>query len=754
MKLKYIHGNVEFFIQAFWKKKSVFQINNLNVQNKYYCLCMFPYPSGKLHIGHIRNYTIGDIISGYARLKNASVLNTIGWDSFGMPAENAAYDNNISPEDWTFNNIFNMRKQLKRLGFSFDWGKEITTSNPNYYKWEQLFFIKLHKSGLVYKKDGFINWDPVDKTVLANEQVINGRGWRSNALIKRVKIKQWYVKITDYANELLDDLDKLPGWSNKVKYMQKNWICKIVKFECLFYVKEIDKILKIFIEDIFCIYLIKKIILHKDHELADLLATIKDGTYVCNPMNGRKIKLSIAINTYEENCDKYYFLMFKSSFFWIKKNRVFRYTKKSQFKKVLIRIMFLKSILKKSDRFKLQDWCISRQRYWGSPIPIITCVNCGVIPVNENKLPVVLPGIKIKKNVKFSLRSVKNFYLTRCCICNNIAFRETDTFDTFFESAWYYVKYLSKKSINTYYLNKWLPVDQYIGGIEHATMHLIYARFFFKVMRDFGILKSDEPFINLLTQGMVLMDGSKMSKSKGNIPDQEKLIKKYGADTLRLFIIFSAPAEHSFEWTYNGISGCKKFLDKIWRYAISLKNNIIIKGYFDITKINFEGRVIKLLMKFNNIIGMIYDSLNTSYSFNVVVAYLMQLLRVLEDVKFDKPENVCLSMKMFRALLIILSPITPHIVNFIWTYILHESKLIITEKLPCRIKNIYVEKKLINIFVFINNKFIKKFFISNILSDNDIKKSILSDNDIKEYISLKDIKRIIYKKNKMMNIII
>ncbi|HFL8819444.1 MAG TPA: class I tRNA ligase family protein [Candidatus Azoamicus sp. OHIO2] len=752
MTLKYISENVEIFMQWIFKKNKNFIVNELNSQNKYYCLCMFPYPSGKLHIGHIRNYTIGDIIAGYARLKGKNVLNVIGWDSFGIPAENAAYRNNVAPKDWTVQNILNMRNQLKKLGFSFDWSKEVTTSNTNYYKWEQLFFIKLYNSGLVYKKEGFVNWDPIDKTVLANEQVINGRGWRSNALIKRVKIKQWYFRITDYANELLYNLDLLPDWPNKVKEMQKNWIGKSVVFEFLFRVEKFNVDVSICLDDIFFVYLIKKIVFFKDHNL-NLFFKKHKITHIFNPITKARIKIVIKSVFNDISGENYKLIMCDKFDFWKFKNIFFKYVKISCLKNVLFKLIVVKRCLEKKECFKLQDWCVSRQRYWGAPIPVLYCNSCGILTENENKIPVVLPFITAKKHTKFSLKNIKKFYSTRCYACGDIANREIDTFDTFFESSWYYIKYLSKEWINTFCLNKWLPVDQYIGGIEHATMHLIYSRFFYKVMRDFGIVFSDEPFLNLLTQGMVLMGGSKISKSKGNIPDQEKLIECYGADTLRLFVMFAAAADQSFEWTDNGINGCKKFLDKIWRYSYLLRNKSV-DVILDESVLFFNDDMLNIIIKFNNFIDKIVVNLEKNYSFNVIIAYLMQMLKLLDNIILDISCNIYLSKRIFKSLLVFLSPITPHITNFMWTYILLEETCIINESIPKKIKNMYLTIKRYEIFVFINNKFKVKLFVERECTRCEVEMLIAEHSVIKKYLCGKNIKNVIYKDNKMINIII
>ncbi len=745
MRINYVPENVEIFIQNIWYKKKIFIVENLNVSKKYFCLCMFPYPSGKLHIGHVRNYTIGDIISNFFRLKDFKVLNTIGWDSFGMPAENAAYNNNTSPYFWTVNNILNMKKQLRRLGFSFDWTKEIMTSNVNYYKTEQLFFIKLYNSGLIYSKYSFVNWDPVDKTVLANEQVVDGKGWRSNALIKKRKIKQWYVKITDYANELLDDLFLLHEWPTKVKEMQKNWIARNIFYQIKF--DEID--FCIFLNNILDLYILKSIYLNDK----DFFKKNKNYN-ILNFLSGKYVNYKFKKNI--SNDDNFFLKFFSNKNFWNFSNFFFKYINIKYFKRVVLKILFLKKILKKVEKFKLQDWCISRQRYWGTPIPILYCNNCGVIPENVNKLPVVLPILKSKRH-KYKLKSVRNFYNTSCWICHKECFRETDTFDTFFESSWYYFKYLSKNYINNNILSTWLPVDCYIGGIEHATMHLIYSRFFHKVLRDFGLFTCNEPYIKLLTQGMVLMDGSKISKSKGNIPDQEKLIFEYGADSLRLFIMFAAPVDQSFEWNSNGIVGCKKFLDKIWRYGVFLYNKNI--NYL-INEIDFEfsKEALLFIFDFNKIVDFIYSCLEKNNSFNVIISYLMQILKLLDKlsnklVLYSK-EFFYLFVRIYIFIISFLYPITPHIISFIWIFFLKKDILLIYKSLPGKIVNKYILNKNNNIMLFINNKFKCKIFLDDNFDNQYLKNFIFNNFIIKKYIDNYKIKNLIYKKSKLINIIL
>ncbi|HIH2763211.1 MAG TPA: class I tRNA ligase family protein [Candidatus Azoamicus sp.] len=746
MYFKYIPVKIERYIQYFWKVNSVFEFDKYNKLNKYYCLSMFPYPSGKLHIGHIRNYTISDIISGYKRLQGFNVLNPIGWDSFGLPAENAAYKNNILPGSWTYSNIKIMRKQLKKLGFSFNWNREITTSKVDYYKWEQLFFIKMFNSGLVYKKTSYVNWDPVDKTVLANEQVIDGMGWRSNAIIERKKISQWYFKLTEYADRLFNDLDNVLEWPSKVIDMQKKWINKRIGFNINFNSVKTKFLFNFFLECIKRLYFLDKIFLSKEHILLDFFYK---RFFLINPITFKKISICF-LDMSNDNVNNIYRLNYKKkidvslhSYSYLFKN-----LKKSVFKNVLFKLLYQDKKIIKMYKFSLKDWCISRQRYWGAPIPIISCKFCGILPELPSRLPVSLSNItSTYKNL--SLANLKNFFLVDCYKCKSLAFRETDTFDTFVESSWYYVRYIND-IIDSDSLKFWMPVDQYIGGIEHATMHLIYSRFFNKVMFDFGIINVEEPFLRLLTQGMVLMGGSKMSKSKGNVIDQDILIFKYGADTVRLFIIFSAPPEQSFEWDENGIKGCKKFLDQIWNVSFMFED---VTCTLDDKNLFFSDVNRDLVKEFNNILDKIYFNLFTVKSFNVVISLLMVILKIIIKINIINKFDFFIKKSMFESLLILLSPIAPHITSYIWIFLLKKNELIFNQKLPIKFVHESLSDDTFSLIVQINNKFKKIIYVPSELTDAEVVDFVLNDNDIKS-MCLSGIKNFIYKKFRMINFIL
>lgn len=752
MKKTYIPEDIEKAVQNVWKKHNIFHINNNTNEKKFYCLSMFPYPSGKLHIGHIRNYTIGDVISRYKKLEGFNVLNPIGWDSFGIPAENAAYKNNISPDLWIQNNIKCMKGQLKKLGFGFDWDREFATSHKDYYKWEQLFFTKLYKSNLIYKKDSFINWDPVDKTVLANEQVIDGKGWRSNVEIERKKIPQWYLKITDYADELLDGLQNLDKWPTKVKEMQKNWINRQVGYEVCFTIYKTDKVLKLLIENLTILKQLDFILISNEHDLID--KSITDAMYVIHPLNKKKIPLRITNKDHQYTTDYLCDAGISNNVLYeskaatgVLKNILSNYS-------VILIIKLLKNKIKKVCVYNLKDWCISRQRYWGAPIPIVYCDTCGVDTENEKKLPVVLPKIEQDTYKNISLNGIQEFVNTSCSKCQGSATREIETFDTFFESSWYYAKYICyNENFKSSLLNTWLPVDQYIGGIEHATLHLIYARFFHKLMKDFNIVNCQEPFINLLTQGMVLMDGSKMSKSKGNIIDQELLIKTYGADTLRLFILFSAPPEVSFEWKENGIKGCRKFLEKIWTLTHKVSESQVDENKV-FEKLNFNTNQANIINEFNKLLEKIYFNINETRSFNVVIALLMTMLNLSEKLTSCDNLDAIILKKFTETILILLSPISPHITHYLWSDVLKNKTFIVNEKLPQKFKNVKLNDSMFDLAIQINNKF-KTIITLNRNSDKNKIIDIATKNDIiKNHLLNHTIKNIIYKDFKMLNIII
>jgi leucyl-tRNA synthetase len=725
---QYCPSEIEHSAQQDWEAQKCYQVTEDSNKNKYYCLSMFPYPSGALHVGHVRNYTIGDACYRYHRMLGHHCLQPMGFDGFGMPAENAAIQNKTSPSIWIAQNIDQMRKQFSALGFGFDRSRELITCQPRYYRWEQWLFIRLLEKGLVYKKKSSVNWDPVDQTVLANEQVVDGRGWRSGALIERKEIPQWFIKITAYADELLQSLDTLAGWPESVKTMQRNWIGRSEGLEITFRVDqcEIDA-LTVFTTRPDTLMGVTFLAIAPQHPITKLLATQNSSIKkfvdryhnlpVAEAVSARLEKDGMATGLFARHP-----LTQQTIPIWISNfvlmeygtgalmgvpahdERDFEFARKFQlsiqpvitadanhdYQKaawtqsgVLINsgdfnglnstraIAFIADQLKEKGcaqgcvQYRLRDWCVSRQRYWGTPIPMICCAHCGDVPVSEKDLPILLPeSVRLETPIS-PLKTMPEFYKTRCPLCRGPAIRETDTLDTFVESSWYYARYAcvdQNQKILDQRANYWMPVDQYVGGVEHAVLHLLYGRFFHKVLRDLGFLNSDEPFTRLLTQGMVLKDGAKMSKSKGNTINPQTLIDHYGADTVRLFILFAAPPEQTLEWSDHGIQGAHRFLKRLWRFAfqhqaILRKSPIVISAQ----KIRWDdhpalGEMIQAIVQ-----RACHDY--AQQQFNTVVSAAMKLLNLLQETD-DLDDH--LMQYTFSLLLRLLAPITPHVTHVLW----------------------------------------------------------------------------------------
>ena len=822
MTSEYQFKKIEAKIQAKWDSSNSFSASENSEQPKFYALSMFPYPSGKLHMGHVRNYTIGDVISRYKRMNGFNVLQPMGWDAFGLPAENAAIQNNTAPAQWTNENINHMRSQLQQLGLSIDWDREISTCNVDYYKWEQWLFIKLYEKGLIYKKTSMVNWDPVDQTVLALEQVVDGKGWRSGAEVERREIPQYFMKITDYADELLEGLDNLNEWPEKVKIMQRNWIGKSTGCEIEFDIPSSTSIkvyttrpdtlmgatyIAIAPEHILSIEsagnnpAIKKFL--KECEKtggseAKIGAAGKkgifSGVYAVHPLTNNKIPVWIAnyvlinygdgavmaVPAHDERdfefAQKYKLpiqQVIESNEYKAPKDGVYgssAYTGTgnlinsndfnglSSEKGTDAIIKKLESLKKgkKKINFRLRDWGISRQRYWGCPIPMIYCAECGDIPVNESDLPVSLPeDVRMDdSDVGSPLNKIPEFYSCTCPKCGKNAKRETDTLDTFFESSWYFARYTSfdqKNKMLDDRANYWLPVDYYIGGVEHAILHLLYARFFNRVMSDLGLVESKEPFKKLLTQGMVLKDGTKMSKSQGNTVDPQELIEKYGADTARLFIMFAAPAEQSLEWSDHGIDGAHRFLKKLWgfvRVHIEKKS----KKECDVNK-DVEKVMKDLNFKLHSTIQKVTDDLERRNSFNTVISSVMELLNFLTDS--DKNEELPYSIKqeVLENILLLLNPFVPHIASELWAHI-REGSSIDNMTWPTVDNSALIQDE-IKIVVQVNGKLRGNMIISSDETEGKIKEKAIEVDSVKKFINNgSEIKKIIYIKEKLINIVI
>lgn len=825
MTEEYNHTKIEAAAQKFWEEHYCFQTTEDVSKEKFYSLCMFPYPSGHLHMGHVRNYTIGDVVARYQRMLGKNVLQPMGWDAFGLPAENAAIQHKIPPAEWTYQNIIYMRKQLKSLGLAIDWSREITTCDPSYYRWEQWFFIKLFEKGLVYKKNAEVNWDPVDQTILANEQVIDGRGWRSGALVERREIPQWFLKITAYAEQLLNDLDQLNGWPEQVKTMQRNWIGKSTGIEIDFPVD--DQTLTIFTTRADTLFGVTYIAIAPQHSLAKAAAekkpavkkfleecrTIKvaeaelatlekrgvnTGLFATHPLTQEKLPIWVAnfvVMDYAAGAlmavpahDQRDFEFAKQYDLPIRpvvkptNNSAWDYSKgpftaggiiinSQQFNELdsktatdtISQILVQNRQGKIKINYRLRDWSISRQRYWGAPIPMINCSKCGTVPAKN--LPVLLPEKVSFAGVTSPLKSLPEFLNTTCPQCGNAAERETDTFDTFFESSWYYARYACKK-LETAMLdtraNYWTPVDQYVGGVEHAVMHLLYARFMHKLLRDEGLVNSSEPFLRLLTQGMVLKNGMKMSKSKGNTVDPKPLLEKYGADTVRLFMIFASPPEQTLEWSDSGVEGAYRFLKRLWAFCtehreLIKKMNHAIKGDNKAKTIDWdnadEEQRTTLRQIYENVDQAKYDY--ERLQFNTVVSSCMKLLNLLSKIPASKNPQQDKTAHILHhgicILLRLLAPITPHITHQLWQDLSY-SGLIIDAALP-KTNSASLKAAELELVVQINGKLKTKVTVPSSADAKTIEDIVKQDAKVQRTIADQAVKKIILVPGKLVNIV-
>jgi len=820
----YLPEEVEKYAQTFWSAHHSFAVNESSLKEKFYCLSMLPYPSGELHMGHIRNYTIGDVITRYQIALGKNVLQPMGWDAFGLPAENAAMQHHLSPSQWTHQNIDKMRTTLKQMGYAIDWQREMATCEPEYYRWEQWFFLKLYKKGLVYKNNSIVNWDPADQTVLANEQVVNGRGWRSGAVIEQREVPQWFIKITAFADELLKDLDTLKGWPEQVCAMQKNWIGRSEGVQISFAVENEKDSLEIFttrpdtlmgvsymgiapehplarkaaeknadilkfIEEckhikvaeadmatmekrgiatpFFAIHPIthKKIPIwmtnfvlmtygsgavmavpahdERDHEFAlryhlPIIPVIKPNNHL-NVGTNRDLSKTSEVKAfngdYQEKAFTDYGILFNAG--------EFNHLTSEDAKEKITTVLIQKNMAEKKINYRLRDWGISRQRYWGTPIPIIYCDICGAQPVPEKDLPVVLPTNMIPTGHASPLAQDKNFYETTCPVCGKKAMRDTDTMDTFVESSWYFARYCcydQDKAMLDERANYWLPVDQYIGGIEHAILHLLYARFFQKAMRDEGLVKASEPFSHLLTQGMVLKDGAKMSKSKGNIVTPISLIQKYGADTVRFFSIFASPPEQSLEWSDSGVEGAYRFLKKLWNFCHALP---VQEGFHSAEKNpEYRREIHEILQQANQDMSR--------YQFNTVASAVMKLFNLISRI--EKTENLSVVNEGLSILLRLLSPITPHITHYLWQY-LKFGENILEASWP-QVDSNALKTNRIELVIQVNGKLRDKMIVPANADPKEIEQAALKQDNVQRHIEGKQIRKIIVVRGKLVNIVV
>lgn len=848
---------IEPKVQKYWEENQTFNAQNDYGKEKYYCLVMFPYPSGRLHMGHVRNYTIGDVIARYQRLQGKNVMAPIGWDAFGLPAENAAIKNNAQPSDWTYSNIDYMKGQLKSLGISYDWAREIATCDPDYYKWEQLFFTKLYDKGLVYKKVSTVNWCPNDNTVLANEQVVDGRCWRCDTKVELKQIPQWYLKITAYAQELLDDIDKLEGWPEKVRTMQRNWIGRSEGLEIEFKVENSDQRFKVYTTRPDTLMGVTYVAISAAHPIAKEacknnaqleafcqecltqkfaeadIATMEKkgmltGLYALHPISNKRVPIVVAnfvIMDYGTGAVMSVPAHDQRDFEFAKKYDLpicmvvkpkdkeltledLPYTEHgilfnsgkydnldfAQAFDAIANDLQKENIAERKVNFRLRDWCISRQRFWGAPIPILNTQDGQMVPEVEENLPVKLPtDVKID-GVNSPLKTDEAWYTTS--YKGQKAIRETDTFDTFMESSWYYARYCSPKydkgMVEPEAANYWLPVDQYIGGIEHAVLHLLYSRFFFKLMRDCGMVKHDEPFKRLLCQGMVLADAFyyldngtknyvnvldaivtrdekgniikaedknghtlvhegmiKMSKSKGNGIDPEQMVKLYGADTVRLFMMFASPAELTLEWRQSGVEGANRFLKRLYNSVIELANNHPFKE-LDKNKLNAKQK--KLRLQLHSTIEKVSDDIGRRQTFNTAIAAIMEMVNNLNKDEIIDDNDIAVHYEVLNNLVIMLYPITPHICYELYKILGNKGDLDSQALWPVAQKDALIDDMML-IVLQVNGKLRAKIEISRDLSEQEVKDLALKNENVSKFISGKDLKKIIYVPGKLVNIV-
>ncbi|MFZ2405985.1 MAG: leucine--tRNA ligase [Methylobacter sp.] len=807
---------IEQEVQAAWDKSGVFNVSESSTQDKYYCLSMFPYPSGKLHMGHVRNYTIGDVISRYQRMLGKNVMQPMGWDAFGLPAENAAMQHGVHPADWTYSNIDYMRDQLKRLGFGYDWDRELATCDPSYYKWEQWFFLKLLEKGLVYKKTAPVNWCPHDMTVLANEQVIDGCCWRCDTQVERKEIAQWFLKITAYADELLASLETLDGWPEQVKTMQANWIGRSEGVEMDFPVPELNQHLSIYTTRPDTLMGVTYLAVAAEHPLAlkaaetnaEISAFIDDckmmetseaametmekrgidsGIKALHPITGEQVPVWIAnfvlmgygtgavmsVPAHDQRDFEFalkYGIAIKQVIFAkdgegddcseqaytvkgvLKNSGVFDGLTSEQAFATISEALEKDQKGQRKTNFRLRDWGVSRQRYWGAPIPVIYCDDCGTVPVPEQDLPVELPRDVVLDGSQSPLVAHPTFSHTTCPKCGKAARRETDTFDTFMESSWYFARFAGSnpdKMIDES-AKYWLPVDHYIGGIEHAILHLLYARFYTKLLRDEGLLVSDEPFKRLLTQGMVLKDGSKMSKSKGNTVDPQSLIDEYGADTVRLFIMFAAPPEQSLEWSDSGVEGAFRFLKRLWKQAYLHCEAGGSKAPLDKQTLTAEQQAVRRQLHLT--IQKATDDFGRRYTFNTVIAANMELINSLSKFADDTDNGKAIRQEALEAIVLMLSPIVPHICHQLWLDLGHQ-EAVVGASWP-EVDATALEQDTLELVLQVNGKLRSKMSVSVNASKEEIEAMALNDEHVKRFIEDQPVKKVIVVPKKLVNIVV
>ena len=829
---EYRFNTIEPKWQEFWRGTGLFGMDENCDKEKFYCLVMFPYPSGTLHVGHGRNYIIGDVVARYKIMKGYNVLTPIGWDAFGLPAENAAIKGGVHPSINTKKNIETMRNQLNRWGVGYDWDREVTSCKEDYYKWTQWIFIKLYENDLAYRKKAPVNWCPSCATVLANEQVVEGTCERCDSNVIQRDLEQWFFRISKYADTLLDEINLLNGWPDKVKTMQSNWIGKSEGATINFKIEGSDTIIPCFTTRPDTIYGVTYMSLAPEHPIVKELVSGTDyeksvnefvgkvvkqsriertdettekegvftGKYVINPVNNEKVPLWVAnyaLVEYGTGAVMAVPAHDQRDFEFAKKYKLpvhvviqpsnknldpsqmteayvddgiqvnsGKFDGMNNRKAISEFIKYFKeqNIGDKSTNYRLRDWLISRQRYWGAPIPIIYCDKCGIVPVPKESLPVLLPEhVEFKPRGQSPLADVKDFVNTKCHCCGNTARRETDTMDTFVDSSWYYLRYLSPNNDESIFdmdkVNKWLPVDQYIGGIEHAILHLLYSRFITKVFYNIGLVNFNEPFKNLFTQGMIIKNGAKMSKSKGNVVNPDELIDKYGADTQRLYTLFISPPQRDAEWNDRGLIGSYRFLNRLWNLVTKHENSLkdLKKSNININDLDTEAR--SLYRKTHITIKKVTEDIEDSWHFNTAIAAIMELLNEAES--YNVPTNVSEDsndlqrFNVFRecteSMIILLAPLVPHICEELWEITGH-CPTIFAEEWPTY-KEEAIEADEIEIPIQINGKVRSRLKAAVDIAEEQLKSNALDDTKIKEFLNGKAVKKIVVVPNKLINIV-
>jgi leucyl-tRNA synthetase len=856
---------IEPAAQHYWDEQRCFEAHEDPSREKFYCLCMFPYPSGRLHMGHVRNYTIGDVVSRYQRMRGKNVLQPMGWDAFGLPAENAAIKHGVPPARWTRENIAHMRAQLRRLGFAYDWRRELATCDPDYYRWEQWFFLRLYEKGLVYKASSTVNWDPVDQTVLANEQVIDGRGWRSGALVERREIPQWFLKITAYADELLEALGKMPGWPEQVRTMQANWIGRSEGLELDFalaggpiagydaltvYTTRPDTLFGVTYMAVAAEHPLAVHAARGQPELAEFLAECRGahtteaaletmekrgmplGVSVVHPLTGAEVPVWVAnfvlmgygtgavmavpghdrrdwefatkyqlpirqviapadggvADLSQEAFVDYGTLVNSAEFDGMSSAEAFA---------ALAARLEGEGRGRRRVNYRLRDWSVSRQRFWGCPVPMIDCPGCGSVPVPDDQLPVRLPENVMLSGAGSPLKTMEEFVNVACPRCGGAARRETDTFDTFFESSWYYARYCSADQDQAMLDDRaryWLPVDQYIGGIEHAILHLLYARFFHKLMRDEGLVDGDEPFANLLTQGMVLADSfyredaasgrtwynpaevevqrdekgrvlsatlkadgapvelggmGTMSKSKNNGVDPQALIDRYGADTVRLFTMFAAPPEQSLEWSDSGVEGAQRFMKRLWRMV----HEHVSGGPAPALEIDaLDDAQRALRRQLHAAIAKVSDDVGRRYTFNTAIAAVMELLNALGRHAGREPQDRALRQEAFEAVVLMLSPIVPHACHALWSA-LGRQGAVVDQPWPAHDPAALVQEE-VELVVQVQGKLRGRIRVARDLPEDEIHAAALAEENVARFVAGRAVRKVIVVPGRLVNIVV